>query len=511
MDFAALDIADDDAADRLARAMETAVSGSAVGVPLYLLARVAEAEGEGAAWLDLLERAVAADATLRDALGDLADLRAVAGDAREAKRLYALAGVDGLADDVSVLRPFLDPPAGPGRNKPCPCGSGKKYKVCHGRTERHPLGDRAAWLWHKIAMFAQRPANREELLEWGGLLAGRDPDEREAVAKAMSDPTTLDFAVYDGGLLHDFLFVLGSMLPADERELAEAWLTSERRLMEVLSTHANGIVVQDLLIGDSLEVRDRTLPSSVEAKDVLYGRPLDDGTGTLRFRNDPLTIPRLLRGPLLDVLRRGAAVEEIAALLAPRGRPEVRTTDGQEFVLCTARYAPGDLEALWAELSDSLESAPDGSLMRLGADDSVLGRVERQEGQVVVTANAIERLRALQSLVTDADSEAKLIDESTVPLDAMDSSETELPDAPDSSAPDLSEADLADIRRQFEDRWLADTIPALGGVTPREAAASTEGRKDLAALLDDFEWENRRNPGPFAMDVDRLRKELGLT
>ncbi len=79
------------------------------------------------------------------------------------------------------------------------------------------------------------------------------------------------------------------------------------------------------------------------------------------------------------------------------------------------------------------------------------------------------------------------------------------------SAPDLSEADLADIRRQFEDRWLADTIPALGGVTPREAAASPEGRKDLAALLDDFEWENRRNPGPFAMDVDRLRKELGLT
>ena len=127
-----------------------------------------------------------------------------------------------------------------------------------------------------------------------------------------------------------------------------------------------------------------------------------------------------------------------------------------------------------------------------------------------MTANAIERLRALQSLVTDADPEAKLLDESTVPLDSMDFDGT--PEgAPDLSAPDLSEADLVDIRRQFEDRWLADTIPALGGVTPREAAASTEGRKDLAALLDDFEWETRRNPGPFAMDVDRLRKELGLT
>ena len=26
-----------------------------------------------------------------------------------------------------------DPYAGVGRNEPCPCGSGKKYKVCHGK------------------------------------------------------------------------------------------------------------------------------------------------------------------------------------------------------------------------------------------------------------------------------------------------------------------------------------------------------------------------------------------
>ena len=26
-----------------------------------------------------------------------------------------------------------DPFAGVGRNTPCPCGSGKKYKMCHGR------------------------------------------------------------------------------------------------------------------------------------------------------------------------------------------------------------------------------------------------------------------------------------------------------------------------------------------------------------------------------------------
>ena len=25
---------------------------------------------------------------------------------------------------------------GTGRNEPCPCGSGKKYKLCHGKNER---------------------------------------------------------------------------------------------------------------------------------------------------------------------------------------------------------------------------------------------------------------------------------------------------------------------------------------------------------------------------------------
>lgn len=33
---------------------------------------------------------------------------------------------------VAVDRPAAPKPAGPGRNEPCPCGSGKKYKKCHG-------------------------------------------------------------------------------------------------------------------------------------------------------------------------------------------------------------------------------------------------------------------------------------------------------------------------------------------------------------------------------------------
>ncbi|MCB1802400.1 MAG: SEC-C domain-containing protein, partial [Gammaproteobacteria bacterium] len=42
----------------------------------------------------------------------------------------AEAGAAGLADDN---KPFVRADPKVGRNDPCPCGSGKKYKHCHGR------------------------------------------------------------------------------------------------------------------------------------------------------------------------------------------------------------------------------------------------------------------------------------------------------------------------------------------------------------------------------------------
>lgn len=40
-----------------------------------------------------------------------------------------------------------------GRNDACPCGSGRKYKVCHLGREQHSLADRSAWLYDKARRF----------------------------------------------------------------------------------------------------------------------------------------------------------------------------------------------------------------------------------------------------------------------------------------------------------------------------------------------------------------------
>jgi hypothetical protein len=59
---------------------------------------------------------------------------------------------------------------------------------------------------------------------------------------------------------------------------------------------------------------------------------------------------------------------------------------------------------------------------------------------------------------------------------------------------------------EYERSWLDESIPALDGVTPREAAADPTRRRDLIALLDSFPSTG----SPLEMDGRRLKVALGL-
>jgi hypothetical protein len=66
---------------------------------------------------------------------------------------------------------------------------------------------------------------------------------------------------------------------------------------------------------------------------------------------------------------------------------------------------------------------------------------------------------------------------------------------------------LATIMGGYEGSLTRDSIPALGGITPRQAADDPTRRGDLIRLLasfDDFP------AGPGTMNVGRLRAALGL-
>ena len=60
------------------------------------------------------------------------------------------------------------------------------------------------------------------------------------------------------------------------------------------------------------------------------------------------------------------------------------------------------------------------------------------------------------------------------------------------------------------DHWLDDQIPALGGNTPRQAAASAVLRPRLLALLKELEIRESGKPESERYDVSRLWQALGL-
>lgn len=530
LESAAARLLDEPEREPVAAAMAEAVTGPARGVPLFLRARAAEGRGDLLAAEGWLEQAVSADPQLRVAVVDLAELRSLRGDAGEAWRLYQRAGVDFDVDSFSALRQFVRPPAGDvSRNQPCPCGSGRKYKMCHARELRHPLPMRAGWLWTKVVTFASRVRQFDVVLDYAQILAGEG--DASAARRALSDPLVVDLAIFEGGLLEEFVEECGGLLPGDELELARSWLESDRRLLEVVEVDpGRAVSCRDLLTGEDVEITDRALSSTLGPLDLIYGRPLPDGGGATRLRAQPRLIPRMMRIGLLGMLRAEPEGEEIADFFAMRSRlPELRTTEGEDLVMCEARYDVADLDAAWTRLAAGLEETEEATLTELvdipGHGSVIRGSIRRSGHRLVVEANSIERLRRLQQRLLEVDSTARLVEESTVPIEKL-LAERQASEADHSSeatplsgsgagstsglTPEQEKAAKAAMMRQHEETWPDLELPALSGRTPREAAAEPELRPELAALLDDFEWTQRRQPDAPQMDIDRLRRELGL-
>lgn len=68
-----------------------------------------------------------------------------------------------------------------------------------------------------------------------------------------------------------------------------------------------------------------------------------------------------------------------------------------------------------------------------------------------------------------------------------------------------------DFRERHMTEWLDTEIPALGGITPREAAKHPGSARRLDVLLREFELHEGRLPENERLDIERLRVALGMS
>ena len=72
---------------------------------------------------------------------------------------------------------------------------------------------------------------------------------------------------------------------------------------------------------------------------------------------------------------------------------------------------------------------------------------------------------------------------------------------------------IAELEERMLRQWIDDSIPALGGLTPRQAVKTPEGRRRVLDLIEEAGHMQKRmpkSPGVFAPDYRKVKKMLGL-
>jgi hypothetical protein len=258
----------------------------------------------------------------------LYDLARIASDRGDVERGLALLHRAGAAPDdpmLTVLRSHrAEARPDVGRNEPCWCGSGRKYKKCHLGNEQLSLPQRVGWLYAKAAQHAMAGG-------WRGLVAELDYERtrHHDAPDDMIDPLVVDATLFEGDAFADFLAVRGPLLPDDERSLAEQWLLIDRSLFEAEQVRpGRGLTVRDVRTGDVHEVQERTASRQLKAGQLICTRVLPVGDGTAQFFGGMEPVALHERNALIALLDEEPDPVELVAFLSRRVVPPTRVGTG---------------------------------------------------------------------------------------------------------------------------------------------------------------------------------------
>ncbi|MCV7152097.1 SEC-C domain-containing protein [Mycolicibacterium pyrenivorans] len=446
-------------------------------------------------------------------LYDLARFASDRGDVERGLALLRRAGADPDDPLLAMLSSFrAEPRPDVGRNEPCWCGSGRKYKKCHLGREQLSLPERVGWLYAKAAQHALLSGWRDLIVEldYERHQYHDDPDET-------ADPLLIDAALFEGGAFEDFLAVRGSLLPEDERLLAEQWLLVDRSLFEVEQVRpGHAVTVRDVRTGDIHEVLERTASRQLTAGQLICTRVLPAGGDTAQFFGGLEPVALHHRDALIALLDEGPDPVGLVAFLSRRfAPPTLANTEGDPLMICEAIIRVSDSAALQSALDDTYDRVEDAEPPQWFEHVTTHG-MERIRATLVldgetlrVETNSEERMDRVLAAVERLDPAMRILDGTRERVDDPRAMAARMPaTARGAIEPDDPEiAALLDAMiLDYEAKWLDESIPALDGHTPRQAADDPTRRPDLIRLLDSFPADAGRH----GMNPDRLRTALGL-
>ena len=199
-------------------------------------------------------------------------------------------------------------------------------------------------------------------------------------------------------------------------------------------------------------------------------------------------------------------------------RPQLQNTDGDPFEMQRASFHVADPPALVKALErrrDISIDDPGATWVWLrdggpapGSDgETVLGRFELLGGTLLLEVNSTRRLeqarRWVEKLPGVRFERATPIALDELPLDDR------LPGPPPEPFSDEVRDQIAAMILEQNRRWLDESVPALGGLTPRAACATKEGRRQVARLIRSMPPAQIPG-GTIPAPREELLRELGL-
>ena len=447
-----------------------------------------------------------------------------------------------------------------GRNEPCPCGSGKKYKKCcllkkdelaTRQREKQSAAPRALdWLSTK---YPEELADEVHYNFYGG------PDEEEMQAINELPPHLQEMLQVNIGewmLTDAHLEIDGKRKPVNELLLGpdgpllsatgRDWL---RRLGENMlglyevreSRPGEGIRLHDLLRPEQPDtwVEERSASQSLVRGDIFGARLVAQNDGWVLSgavypfsRDDGL----VCRDEILYEMTGTNWASEIArevvggqivlywleTLITPLPMPElVDASSGEPILGTTDRYRVSDRAALAALLTEQpdVEGDNDEGWIRITKLDDDHSRI--QASLTLTKKDILEVFSRTLKLADENRAWLERIAGQTLSHQSRElvdprspkALETVAPTASPDIPPDVMTTIEHDYLRQHYANWVDEKIPALGDKTPRQAIRSSKGRQAVIELLESYEHlEARRatDKGGQPFDFGFLWKQLGL-
>ncbi len=446
-----------------------------------------------------------------------------------------------------------------GRNDPCPCGSGKKFKKCcaqsgndtGNKSDYERMRDASASVVSALVDYADAIFPKDAMYDAAeefGLGIITNDEVQEGIFNQLFVPWYVFLYEPEGNLnmtiAEKFLKERGSTLDELSSDYIEAARKTPLCYWQVIDVlPGRGSTVCNMVTQERTFIPDVSASNALQKWDILLGQVVSVGDLTNFMAISPYPLPpdgyRLSVDVLLESINAKARpYEELREYdyefidhyvmcmhdaLNPT-MPKLVNKDGDKFMFVKSVYSfkPADKASIASRLNGMRnifqESDKCDSIFIWVVKDTLKAHISLKDGLMEIECNSRRRDKTIRkriekdvaSLVLYKETEEREVrpGEAGAGMPELDEDSGRMDF--DSLSPEDRQG-ITDMMEQQHMKWADESVPMLGNKTPRATVKTAAGKRRVAAMINDFEHRHSRDPDPqFRFDFNKLRADLGI-